>query len=250
MADITLKDVDLIFPVYNASSRSLRTHVMGQLGGVLKPQKKHVSVSALSAINMTLTDGARVGLIGHNGAGKTTLLRVLSRIYPPSSGTVQINGTISSLTNITLGMDPESTGYDNILFRLIFFGLTFAEAKDKVPEIAEFSGLGDYLHLPLRTYSTGMALRLAFSSGTSVSPDILILDEMIGAGDVTFREKSLRRIEKTLDAAKILVLASHDLLLLEMYCDSLIWLEKGRVKLTGKTSEVLTAYRALLEGGA
>jgi homopolymeric O-antigen transport system ATP-binding protein len=147
-------------------------------------------------------------------------------------------------------MDPESTGYDNILFWLIFFGLTFAEAKDKVPEIAEFSGLGDYLHLPLRTYSTGMALRLAFSSGTSVSPDILILDEMIGAGDVTFREKSLRRIEKTLDAAKILVLASHDLLLLEMYCDSLIWLEKGRVKLTGKTSEVLTEYRALLEGGA
>lgn len=248
MADIVLKNVGLVFPVYNASARSLRGHVIKQMGGILKPQNHHVSVEALSGINMELKAGARVGLIGLNGAGKTTLLRVLSRIYPPSTGTAKINGSISSLTNITLGMDPEATGYDNILFRLIFLGLTFAEAKEKTPKIAEFSGLGDYLHLPLRTYSTGMALRLAFAAGTSVAPDILILDEMIGAGDTTFREKSLRQIEQTLDAAKILVLASHDLLLLEMYCDNIIWLDKGRIKLTGKTSEVLAAYRKLSEG--
>ncbi len=246
MADIELKNVDLVFPVYNARARSLRAHVLEQLGGVLKPQKKHVTVQALCGINMKLRDGDRVGLIGHNGAGKTTLLRVLSRIYPPSSGTATIRGSISSLTNITLGMDPEATGYDNILFRLIFLGLSFSEAKSKIKEVAEFSGLGDYLHLPLRTYSTGMALRLAFASGTSIVPDILVLDEMIGAGDATFREKSLRRIENTLDAAKILVLASHDLLLLEMYCDQIIWLDKGKIKKRGPTAKVLTAYREAL----
>lgn len=243
MALIDLKDVKLRFPVFNSHSRSLRLQLFEVLGGELSTHNKSVQVNALNGINLKLRDGNRLGLVGHNGAGKTTLLRVLSRIYPPSEGTVKIQGSISSLTNISMGMDPEATGLENIIFRLVFLGMTFKEAKAKVTEIAEFSGLGEFINLPLRTYSSGMALRLAFAASTSVTPDILILDEMIGAGDAAFQAKAKERIDKTLSETKILVLASHDLGLLNLYCDQGIWLEKGHIKGQGPIAEVIEQYQ-------
>ena len=145
---------------------------------------------ALDGIDLELKDGDRLGLIGHNGSGKTTLLRVLAGVYPPSGGSASIEGSISSFTDLTLGMDPEATGWENIIFRCAFMGMSFREAKRLSPAIAEFSELGEYLDLPTRTYSTGMFLRLAFAISTSIEPDILIMDEMIAAGDAQFIEKA------------------------------------------------------------
>src|SRR5262249_33541314 len=143
-------------------------------------------------IDLDLQDGDRLGLIGHNGSGKTTLLRVLSGVYTPETGSISIEGKISSLTDFSLGMDPESTGWENIAFRCAFLGTTFEEARKMAPAIAEFSELGEYLDLPTRTYSTGMFLRLAFAISTAIDPEILILDESVASGDRYFIEKAKR----------------------------------------------------------
>src|SRR5262245_16360116 len=145
-----------------------------------------VVVRALDGIDLELKDGDRLGLIGHNGSGKTTLLRVLAGVYSPTRGSALIEGSISSYTDLTLGMDPEATGWENIVFRCAFLGLSFREAKRLSPTIAEFSELGKYLDLPTRTYSSGMFLRLAFAISTAIEPDIMIMDEMIAAGDAGF----------------------------------------------------------------
>lgn len=243
MAHIDLKDVVLEFPIYNSKSRSLQLWLYQNLGGKLNERADHVAVRALDGVTLTIQQGERVGLIGHNGAGKTTLLRLLSRVYHPTSGRVEISGDISSLTDMTMGMDSEATGYDNIVFRAVFMGMSFTEARARAPEIAEFSELGAYLDLPVRTYSTGMFLRLAFAISTCVFPDILILDEMLSAGDEGFRTRAQARIEKLLAHSKILVLAAHDLASIRSLCQRVIWMEHGRVKMDGSVEEVLGEYR-------
>ncbi len=242
MAHISLKQVVIDFPVVNAASHSLQLRIFKALGGQLTAHQNTVVVRALDGVDLELKDGDRVGLIGHNGSGKTTLLRVLSGVYTPSIGTVAIDGTISSLTDLALGMDPESTGWENIMFRCAFLGLSFREAKRLSTSIAEFSELGDYLDLPTRTYSTGMFVRLAFSISTAISPDILIIDEAVSAGDAHFTGKAKRRLRELVDTANIFALASHDPGMIRDVCNRVVWMEHGKIRQLGTPDEILPEY--------
>src|SRR5262249_52914336 len=208
MARVAFHDVTVAFPIFTPHTRSIKTAVLTRLGGSPAAHNVTVIVQALLTISLDLVDGDRLGLVGSNGAGKTTFLRVVSRVYPPLTGEAVIEGKVSSFTDIGLGMDPESTGWQNIIFRCVFLGLTFAEARALAPSIGEFCELGAYLDLPVRTYSTGMFLRLAFAISTSVQPDIVVMDEMIGAGDQNFIERAQKRIGDLLERTRILVLAS------------------------------------------
>src|SRR6266436_1892641 len=245
MARINLKQVVVDFPIVNAASQSLQLRLYQALGGKLTAHHKLVVVRALDGIDLELKDGDRLGLIGHNGSGKTTLLRVLAGVYPPTGGSASIEGSISSFTDLALGMDPEATGWDNIIFRCAFLGLSFREAKQLSPAIAEFSELGEYLDLPTRTYSSGMFLRLAFAISTCIEPDILIMDEMIAAGDSQFIEKAQRRLHEVVGKANILALASHDATIIEKICNKVLWLDHGLVKQFGLPGTVLTAYESV-----
>ena len=216
--------------------------MMSRLGGNLSAHNRTVIVNALSGLSMELKDGDRLGVVGHNGAGKTTFLRLVSGVYPPTAGEAVIEGKISSFTDIALGMEPESTGWQNIIFRCIFLGLTFKEAKELAPSLAEFSELGEFLDLPVRTYSSGMFVRLAFAISTAVQPDIVVMDEMIGAGDQSFIEKAQKRVEKLLEKARIMVIASHNEDIIRRFCNKTAWFEKGTLRLLSDTDEALRSY--------
>jgi len=247
MASITLENVSVSFPIYDASNRSLKRHLFsGNAGGRIRsdPASQKISVvQALDGITGKLKHGDRVGLVGHNGAGKTTLLRVLAGIYEPVKGNIRVDGHVAPLFDITLGMDPDATGYDNIELRGLFLGMTRKEIRAKTDEIAEFTELGDFLDLPIRTYSTGMRMRLAFAISTAVEPDILLLDEGIGAGDTAFLEKAQRRLRDFTGKAAIIVLASHSEQWIRRICKTAVLLEHGRLILHGNVETVLDAYR-------
>lgn len=244
MAHIRLADAAVEFPIHNASSRSLQLHMFAAVGGKLAEHNKSVVVQALRGVSIDIEDGDRVGIVGHNGAGKTTLLRVLAGVYQPTRGRISVAGRLSSFTDITLGMDPEATGLENIIFRLVFMGLTFAEARRLSPSIEEFSELGEFLRMPVRTYSTGMFLRLAFAISTAIEPDIIIMDEMIGAGDARFLAKAQARLSDLLQRVKILVLATHDAGIMQSLCNKVVWLDHGEVRKVGSYDEVYPEYLA------
>ncbi|MCV0396056.1 MAG: ABC transporter ATP-binding protein [Rhizobiaceae bacterium] len=244
MAHIALRDAAVDFPIYDGVSRSLRSRVMAlTTGGTIDRRADgHVVVRGLDGISLDITHGERVGLIGHNGSGKTTLLRVLSGIYEPSHGTAVIDGQVVSLINIALGINPEYTGRENIRYRAAIMGLTMAELDERFDEIAEFSGLGGFLDMPFRTYSTGMQMRLAFAVSTSIQPEILIMDEWLSTGDEDFKRKAGPRLKKVVDDSSILVIASHSKALIEANCNRVIWLEHGKIKADGGVDEVTKEY--------
>ena len=244
MAAITLDRVTIEFPIYNARRRSLTGELFRRtVGGKIKSDRSsHVSVVALRDISLRLTDGDRIGLIGHNGAGKSTLLRVLAGIYEPLSGRAQITGTVASLTDITMGMNLEATGYENIVLRGVFLGLQVKEVRRMIPDIEAFTELGEFLKLPLRTYSSGMMLRLAFAVTTAVIPEILIMDEMIGAGDAAFLVKAAARLNQMISQSRILVIASHDVETIRRFCNKAALMETGRIVTMGPVDEVISAY--------
>lgn len=244
MTRVLLNNVAVDFPVYQGVSRSFRIAVFQAVGGNLEEHNQRCVVSALKDVSLDLHEGDRLGLVGHNGAGKTTLLRVISGVYPPTRGTLEIHGSISALTDLSMGMDQELTGRQNIINRLVLMGHTFRFAREMAAGIEAFSELGSFLDLPMRTYSTGMFLRLAYSVATCITPEILILDEMVSAGDASFMEKVKLRTREFLGRTKILVLASHNLSMLEEYCNKGIWLNHGSVQGFGEIGEVLDAYRA------
>jgi ABC-type polysaccharide/polyol phosphate transport system ATPase subunit len=242
MAYLRLNDVSVEFPIYNSMGRSLRHTLFRSVGGQVAAHNEVVTVKALSGITLDLKPGDRLGIIGHNGAGKTTLLRVFAGAYWPTTGTIESGGTRTALTDIGMGLDGELTGYENIVNKLVLMGLNFAEAKSRIPEIEEFSELGEYLGLPMRTYSTGMYLRLAFAVSTTLVPDILILDEMIGAGDARFIEKAKQRTDEFLNKTKIMLISSHDLALLKRYCNKVLWLDGGKVRRYGDVDDIIAEY--------
>jgi ABC-2 type transport system ATP-binding protein/lipopolysaccharide transport system ATP-binding protein len=245
MARIELRDVGVSFPVYDSSTRSLKNRLMpGATGGNLHSEVHQSSVvQALTGVTGALRDGDRVGLIGHNGAGKSTLLRVLAGVYEPCVGSVEIEGHVAPLFDIALGMDPEATGYENIVLRGLFLGLSRKQILAKVPEIAEFTELGDFLHLPVRTYSEGMRLRLAFAVSTAIDPEILLLDEGISAGDAAFLGKANARLRRFASRAAIIVLASHSEPLIRAMCNLVVLFERGRVVAGGEPDAIFDLYR-------
>jgi ABC-2 type transport system ATP-binding protein/lipopolysaccharide transport system ATP-binding protein len=245
MAHINLVQASVHIPIYNARSRSLKStiarHAVGATIGT-RPNGDLVVVNALNNITLSLKSGDRVGLVGHNGAGKSTLLRVISGVYAPTNGSAEVVGNVSALTDIAMGMDLEATGHENIIMRAILRGMSYEQARALAPAVEEFTELGEYLHLPVRTYSTGMMLRLSFAVDTSVEPDILIMDEVITAGDASFVKKATVRINSLIDKASIFVIASHVEKVLTDFCNRAIWLERGAVVADGTVDEVLAEY--------
>lgn len=244
MSAIKLQNVCVEFPIYNSSSRSLKNRVLSiATGGKIERRTDRlVIVRGLDNVSLAFRDGDRVGLIGHNGSGKTTLLRVLSGIYTPTHGSAVIDGHCVSLININLGIDPDATGRENIRLRSAMMGMTPEEIAEKFDQIADFSGLGEFLDVPFRTYSSGMQLRLAFATSTAVRPEILIMDEWLSTGDEDFKDRANARMRDLVDSTKILVLASHSKELMEKNCNRVIWLEHGRVKMDGTPAEILPLY--------
>jgi ABC-2 type transport system ATP-binding protein/lipopolysaccharide transport system ATP-binding protein len=243
MPSIALNNVSVMFPLYTTANRSLKNAlVAATTGGRIGSEAKHLVIQALDQVSLQLRDGDRVALIGHNGAGKTTLLRVLAGIYEPRIGSIQIEGRVTPMFDINLGIDPESTGYENIILRGLYLGLTRAEILARRDSVAEFTELGPFLDIPVRTYSAGMQARLAFAMATCIEPEILLLDEGIGAGDASFLEKANERLDRFIQKAGILVLASHSIDLVRRLCNRALLMEHGRLVWGGGIEEGLATY--------
>jgi lipopolysaccharide transport system ATP-binding protein len=231
MASIILQDCSLALPIYGTINRSLKGAVMASAtGGRIAAASRNVTVvEALKNVSLEIHAGDRVGIMGHNGAGKTSLLRMLAGIYEPSSGRMRVEGKVSSFINLGLGMDLEATGAENILLCGLMFGLDFDQIQRLTPSIAEFSGLGDFLHMPVRTYSSGMTMRLVFSIVTAVPAEILLMDEWLSVGDADFVVHAEERLRELVDSASILVLASHSEETIHNLCNVVVRLEHGEV---------------------
>jgi lipopolysaccharide transport system ATP-binding protein len=244
MSNIKFEKVSIEFPIFNATGRSLTSSLLKvATGGLLDADPNgRVMVRALSDLNIEIFEGERVGLVGHNGAGKSTMLRALSGAYYPSKGNVQVSGSVGSLIDISLGINPEATGRENIFIRGALLGLSKAEIQKQFIEIVEFSELGEFIEMPVRTYSSGMHLRLAFAVSTIVRPEILLMDEWLSVGDESFKQKAEERLAQLVSSTKILVIASHSRELITSTCNRVIWLEHGQIKMDGPTSEVVPIY--------
>ncbi|MBX9704780.1 MAG: ABC transporter ATP-binding protein [Gammaproteobacteria bacterium] len=245
MAELIAKNLCLDYPIFGTSSRSLKkTFLKITTGGTLSTDSSTVVVRAVKNITFHLQHGDRLALVGHNGAGKSTLLRVLAGIYTPTSGELAVSGSVGSLLDISLGMQAEATGYENIYIRGLILGLKKPEIEAIIPSIEEFTDMGDFLHMPVKTYSAGMRVRLAFAISTAINTEILLIDESIGAGDASFKDKAKKRIVDFIDRAHIMVLASHDDDFVKEFCNKALWLEHGEAKSYGDTKTVLEEYQA------
>lgn len=230
MAQLFLENVSVDYPIFGVDGESLKkTLTSAATGGRIGGTTRVAVVEALRDVSLDLRDGDRLGVMGHNGAGKSTLLQVLAGVYPPTRGTYRCTGSIASLVNPMLGIEREATGYENITIRGLILGMNRRTIRALTPDIAEFSGLGDYLHMPVHTYSTGMMMRLAFAITTSVRPDILLMDEWLSVGDAAFRKQAEERIASLVASTGILVLASHSTDLIARECTHVIELSHGGV---------------------
>ena len=246
MAFLRLRDVSVDFPIYQGGSRSLRKVLLAATthGNIAKDVSNRINVHALGDINIDIEDGDRLALIGANGAGKSTLLKVLAQIYQPTRGRLHVSGRISALLTASVGLNPDATGKENIMLLGMYMDIPPREMRRKVAEITEFTGLGYYLDMPVRTYSSGMIIRLCFAVTTSVEPEILLIDEWLAAGDASFLDKARQRMQDVVSGTSIIVLASHSMPLLEEWCNRAILLEHGRIAAIGNVRDVAAAYRA------
>ncbi len=250
MARVVLDGVRIDFPIYGTRQRTLRKAIYERAtGGAIEHQGRNndsVSVRALTDISMELNDGDRLGLIGHNGSGKSTLLKAIAGIYEPVRGSLLVEGRVTPLFDRMPGLEMEDTGYENILTAALLLGMSRREVEAKIPEIAEFCELGEYLSLPVRTYSTGMLARLGFAVATSINPDVLLLDEGLGAGDLNFAEKMAQRMQEFIGRSRILVFATHSESLMTSVCNKAALLEKGRLISIGPAEETLELYHSIV----
>jgi lipopolysaccharide transport system ATP-binding protein len=228
---IVAEQVRVEYPILQSTDRSLkRRFVYAATGGrVARDARDHIVVTALNQVSFSISEGERVALVGHNGSGKTTLLRSIAGVYQPAGGQIRVNGTLSTLFDIALGFDPDATGRENVVLRGLVMGLTRLQIVDRMDDIREFSGLGDYLDLPTRVYSSGMRLRLAFAVATSVRRDIVLMDEWLSVGDAGFAESAERRLHEYLEQTSILVIATHSEELVRKLCSRRIELHQGCV---------------------
>jgi ABC-type polysaccharide/polyol phosphate transport system ATPase subunit len=242
MAHIHLEQVSLTYPIYNSDARLFKNSLLNfAVGGNLSREKSRVCVEALKNIDLALQDGDRLGLIGHNGAGKTTLLKVLAHIYAPTAGMIKTSSQPLSLFDLTMGMYPDLNGYENIKVRGLMLGLTKSQIAPLLSDIEAFSELGDFMKMPLKTYSSGMLLRLGFGLITSLASEILLIDEIVNVGDANFKEKAKIRMTSFINRSNIVVLSTHDMQLIKAFCNKILWLEQGQVKLFG-TIDALSQY--------
>lgn len=250
MAFIELTGVTLDLPIYEVHGRSLKRQMMrlGRKNAIAEGNDGVVVVRALENVSVRFDSGDRIGLIGHNGAGKSTILRVMAGIYPPTGGTISRSGKVVPLLDISLGMDDNSTGLQNIRLRGLLLGMTDGEIKAKTQQIAEFCELGDYLDLPIRTYSSGMRVRLAFAISTAVDAEILLLDEVMGVGDASFMHKAQARLADLHERSEIVVLAMHSNAEIRRTCSKVLWMDNGAVKMFGDTESVVSAYENHVNG--
>lgn len=249
MSHVIAKNLIVEMPVYELNSRSMKLRMLNKLamGRIGASDSGVTVVRALQDVSFEFGDGDRVGLIGSNGSGKSTLLRVLAGIYEPSAGHLDIQGKAVALLEMGLGMDDSMSGYQNIKLRGMLLGMSPEEVAAKTAEIAEFTGLGDYLHLPIRAYSSGMRIRLAFAISTAVEAELLLLDEVIGVGDAAFLEKANARLKALQDKANIVFIASHSGDVILDMCNKVMWLENGHLRFVGDVADGLRAYREYLE---
>lgn len=247
MTSIQVRGVVIDIPIFDSTARSARTTAFHSIGGALGKRAGNIfTIRALDGIDLDLGNGDRIGVIGHNGAGKTTLLRLLAGIYEPTAGSVKIHGRIAAMFDVGLGMNYDATGYDNIRLMGLYLGMSLSEIEKKVADIIQFSELGDFLDLPVRTYSQGMLARLSFSLATSVDAEILIIDEGIAAGDAAFMSKASNRLLAMIERSNILVIASHSMDLIKKHCSQCVFMEHGRIVKFGPTDETILAYAGSL----
>jgi ABC-2 type transport system ATP-binding protein/lipopolysaccharide transport system ATP-binding protein len=254
---IRLNNVTVDFPIYDMEARSIKRRLVLDrvssfvrpdgvgVGGTVRRDRGAVLVRALDGVSFAIADGDRVGLVGHNGAGKTTLLRVAAGIYEPLTGEVITQGRVMPLLNIMEGISLDATGIEMIRLRGALLGLSDAELEEKTPEIIEFCELGEYIEMPVRTYSTGMLVRLAFAITTAVNSDILIMDEIIGAGDAAFVERAQERLRRFVQQASVLLVASHSAEIVRQWCNKAMLLSHGRLIEFGSVDSVLAHYERL-----
>jgi ABC-2 type transport system ATP-binding protein/lipopolysaccharide transport system ATP-binding protein len=244
MVSIVLDEVSIEFPIYDLTGRSLRKELFNaSIGGVLRKDKAdRVSVQALDRVSMRVEEGDRLGIVGHNGAGKSTLLRAMAGIYEPVSGRIQVSGKVAPLFNILIGIDMDSTGYENVLARALFLDMTREEMESHMDDIMAFTDLGNYLNMPIRTYSTGMLVRLAFAIATCANADILLMDEIIGAGDAAFQKRAEARLSAFIERAGTLVIASHSAEILRAMCKTGIVLHHGKLEFSGSIDDTIQYY--------
>jgi len=239
---IELDDVGLVFHMRRYGRISLKEYVLRGL--FCRSKGTTFEVRALEHIHLTVNAGDRIGILGPNGAGKSTLLKLLAGIYPPTSGRRLVSGKISSLFDITLGFELDATGWENITYRGYLQGETPASIRAKMQSIAAFSELGEFLDMPVRYYSAGMLVRLAFSIATAIEPEILLIDEVLAAGDLSFQEKARLRMRELMSTAQAVIVVSHDLDSLARLADRILWLDHGRIRMEGPAKEVIAAYRS------
>jgi len=243
---ILVKDLHLFLPIKRSASQVLKQKLRNAARGSTRVDFEHtgVYVRAIDGISLEIHKGDRVGLIGNNGAGKSTLLKVLAGIYQPSSGECIVNGSVETLFTSKLVMDKDASGYENIYLMGYSMGLGKAQIAALEQDVIDFADLGNFLYLPVRTYSAGMATRLGFAVATSVRPEILLIDEVVGAGDKDFRAKAQNRISDTISASGTLVLASHSDSIIKDFCNKVCWLDSGQVRFFGEATEGLELYNA------
>jgi ABC-type polysaccharide/polyol phosphate transport system ATPase subunit len=242
---LCLRNLSVEFPIYQGSYPSLKKRLLAasSRGNLARDQAARINVRALNDITVDIRDGDRVGLIGYNGAGKTTLLKVLAGIYSPTRGQIYALGRISSLFEVTVGFNPDATGRENIILRGMYMDVHPREMRARIEEIAAFTELGAYLDMPVRTYSAGMSVRLAFAVSTCIPPEILLMDEWISAGDARFLEKAHKRMTDLIGGSSIMVLASHSMPLLREWCNRGILLEQGRIVVDGSLDDAIAAFQ-------
>lgn len=242
MAEVRLEEASFWYPVYDITGRSLKVSMMRQFGSERTGSPGVVEVNALSQVSFDLRDGDRLGLIGRNGAGKSTLLRMLAGLIYPQQGGIRIRGRVTPLITRGLGIHPELTGFQNIELPMRLLGAKEKEIRQAKRELPEWSGLGDFIHLPVRTYSDGMRARLLFGICTAVRGDILVMDEWLSAGDADFVDKAAARMDEILATTGIIVLSSHSLDMVRRFCNLICWLDRGQVVMMGDPDTVIPAY--------
>ena len=248
MTFLNLENVSLVFRVRQNRRIAFKDFIVKQM--FRKSVNPFMEVRALQNINLSIREGDRLGIIGQNGAGKSTLLKMLAGIYPPTAGTRSVEGQVSSLFDLQLGFELDASGWENIAYRGYLQGETPRTLRAKLDEIAEFSELGEFLDSPVRHYSSGMLVRLAFSVATAIDPEILLVDEVLSAGDMAFQLKCRKRMEAMIETAHLIVMVSHDLTALSRFCNRSIWLDHGQIRLTGPTDEVVAAYSDAMNAAA